>query len=111
MGSKTSVYIGCFTREYDVVAGRDPEIDLRYIATGTGSALLSNRLSWFYDFRGPSLTLDSACSSSLNAVHLGCQGLRMGEVSMVGSSVFKLCGLARGISTLTGLYIGYRWGV
>ncbi|OTB06091.1 hypothetical protein M426DRAFT_55767 [Hypoxylon sp. CI-4A] len=82
VGSKTSVHIGCFTREYDSVMARDPEIDLKYIATGTGTALLANRLSWFYDLRGPSLTLDSACSSSLNAVHLGCQALKSGEVNM-----------------------------
>lgn len=82
-GTATSVYIGCFTREYDGVMCRDPEVDLKYIATGTGTALLSNRLSWFYDLRGPSLTLDSACSSSLNAVHLACQGLKTGETNMV----------------------------
>ncbi|KAJ5595529.1 uncharacterized protein N7459_001737 [Penicillium hispanicum] len=82
VGSNASVHIGCFTREYDGVMCRDPEVDLKYIATGTGSALLSNRVSWFYDFRGPSLTLDSACSSSLNACHLAVQGLRSGESSM-----------------------------
>lgn len=83
VGSDTSVHIGCFSREYDVVVARDPEMDVKYATTGNGSAMLSNRLSWFYDFRGPSLTLDTACSSSLNATHLACQELRSGDVSMV----------------------------
>jgi acyl transferase domain-containing protein len=83
VGSDTSVHIGSSSHEYDVVLARDPEMDVKYAATGIGAALLSNRLSWFYDFRGPSLTLDTACSSSLNATHLACQGLRCGDVSMV----------------------------
>ncbi|KAN0087204.1 hypothetical protein V8E54_000892 [Elaphomyces granulatus] len=82
VGSDTSVHIGCFSHEYEVVVARDPEMDAKYAATGNGAALLSNRLSWFYDFRGPSMTLDTACSSSLNATHLACQGLKSGDVSM-----------------------------
>src|SRR5882762_8875331 len=50
VGSKTAVYVGCFTREYDSVVSRDPEVELKYLATGTGTSMLSNRLSWFYDF-------------------------------------------------------------
>ncbi|KAE9567271.1 Highly reducing polyketide synthase alt5 [Colletotrichum fructicola] len=91
VGSDTSVYIGCFTREYDGVITRDPELDLRYLATGTGTAMLSNRLSWFYDFHGASMTLDTACSSSLMACHLACNSLKMGESSMAivgGANLF-----------------------
>ena len=88
LGSNTSVHIGCFTREYDSIISRDPEVDLKYIATGTGTAMLSNRLSWFFDLRGPSMSLDTACSSSLTAAHLACQSLRLGEVSMVRNPSF-----------------------
>ena len=62
---------------------RDPEEQARYQATGTGSAMLANRLSWFFDFVGPSIVLDTAYSSSLNALHLGCEGLRRREPRMV----------------------------
>ncbi|KAF2725988.1 thiolase-like protein, partial [Polychaeton citri CBS 116435] len=41
--------------------------------------MLSNRLSYFFDLNGPSVSLDSACSSSAYAVHLACQSLRMSE--------------------------------
>jgi acyl transferase domain-containing protein len=65
------------------VLARDADIDLKYIATGTGTALLANRISWFYNFCGASLTLDKACSSSLTAAHLVVQGLRFGESSII----------------------------
>lgn len=79
--SKTGVFVGCFAKEYDTIFSRDPDYQPQYQASGTGSAMLSNRLSWFYDFRGPSITLDTACSSSLNALHLACQSLLIGESS------------------------------
>lgn len=41
----------------------------------------SNRISHFFDLRGPSFTSDTACSSSMVAVHLACQSLRAGETS------------------------------
>jgi acyl transferase domain-containing protein len=42
----------------------------------------SSRVSWFFDLKGPSATIDTACSSSMAALHLGCQGLRTGETEM-----------------------------
>lgn len=57
-----------------------------YYGTGTGSAIMSNRVSWFYDLKGPSISLDKACSSSMGALHLACQSLRTGESEMVNNS-------------------------
>ena len=50
-----------------------------YAATGNGQSMLSNRVSWFFDLRGPSMTIDTACSSSLYALHLACNSLKLGE--------------------------------
>ncbi|RMZ67076.1 polyketide synthase [Pyrenophora seminiperda CCB06] len=80
--SKTGVFVGCFAKEYDTIFSRDTDMQPKYQASGTGSAMLSNRLSWFYDLRGPSITLDTACSSSLNALHLACQSIRAKESTM-----------------------------
>ncbi|KAF2093095.1 fatty acid synthase S-acetyltransferase [Rhizodiscina lignyota] len=82
INSKTSVHVGCFTREYETVVSRDPEVELKYVSTGVGTAMLANRVSWFFDFHGPSITLDTACSSSLNAAHMACTSLKLREASM-----------------------------
>ena len=44
-----------------------------------GSA--ANRISYAFDLHGPSLTLDTMCSSSMVGVHLACNSLRSGETS------------------------------
>ena len=87
-GTKTSCYIGNFTNDYREMLFRDPESAPLYSLSGSGSELISNRISWFYDLRGPSFTLGTACSSSLVALHQGCQSLRTGESNMaiVGGS-------------------------
>nr|WNS47931.1 FunA [Talaromyces coalescens] len=78
-GSPTSVYLGVMTGDWHDVQMRDPESINRYFATGSSKAILSNRVSYFFDFRGPSMTIDTACSSSLAAVHLAVKSLRDGE--------------------------------
>ncbi len=40
---------------------------------------IANRVSYHFDFTGPSLTVDTACSASLSAIHLACESLRRGE--------------------------------
>lgn len=87
-GTNTSCYVGTFTTDYREMLLRDPESMPLYSMSGSGSEMISNRISWFYDLRGPSITVNSACSSSLVALHQGCQSLQTGEASMavVGGS-------------------------
>lgn len=80
-GTATSVYVGCMTNDYNNIQGRDIEMINRYHGTGSTPSILSNRVSYFFDFRGPSVTMDTACSSSLAAVHFAVQSLRSGESS------------------------------
>src|SRR5262245_33743401 len=78
-GSRTGVFIGMWTNDYEArMYGATSEIDL-YVTTGGGRYSASGRLSYVFDLRGPSLTLDTHFSSSLVAVHLACQSLRSGE--------------------------------
>ncbi|CAG8395028.1 unnamed protein product [Penicillium salamii] len=81
-GTMTSVYCGCFTGDYGDLANSDIYDAAPYQATGKGKAMLSNRVSWFFDLRGSSFTVDTACSSSLYALHLACQSLRLKESKM-----------------------------
>lgn len=87
-GSLTSCFVGNFSRDYYDLMDRDVDTAPLYSSTGNASAILSNRVSYFYDFKGPSVTLDTACSSSLVALHLACQSLRTGESkqSVVGAT-------------------------
>ncbi|EPE26251.1 Thiolase-like protein [Glarea lozoyensis ATCC 20868] len=86
--SSTSVFIGSFLGEYEKILGRDPQLSSKYKSSGAATSMLANRISWFYDLRGPSLAVDTACSSSMYAFHLACQSIRSGETEMgiVGGS-------------------------
>ncbi|KAL5355551.1 hypothetical protein BJX96DRAFT_170776 [Aspergillus floccosus] len=81
-GSDTAVYVGVMSADYTDLIGRDLETFPTYFATGTARSILSNRLSYFFDWHGPSLTLDTACSSSLIAMHQAVQTLRSGDSSL-----------------------------
>lgn len=59
---------------------KDPDYPQPYSMTGQGVTILSNRVSYVYNLTGPSLTLDTACSSSIYAAHMACRALASGEV-------------------------------
>lgn len=83
-GTDTGVYIGGFTQD-SLLLQMSP-LNRKKLSThsaaGASMTMLSNRLSYCYDFRGPSVSVDTACSSSLVAVHLACQALWKGECSL-----------------------------
>lgn len=83
-----AVFSGIFTKDYTEGMLRDIETLPRYYVTGTGTAMLANRISYFFDLNGPSLTVDTGCSTSLVALHLACQSIRAGESegALVGGS-------------------------
>ena len=78
-GGSVGVYVGSSTNDYSFLAVSDPTVAHPYAITGTSSSIIANRVSYFYDFHGPSVTVDTACSSSLVAMHQGVQALRNGE--------------------------------
>ncbi|MBV8965763.1 MAG: polyketide synthase, partial [Mycobacteriaceae bacterium] len=82
-GESVGVYIGSSLNDYSFLAMSDPTVAHPYAITGTASSIIANRVSYFYDFRGPSVAVDTACSSSLVAVHQGVQALRNGEADVV----------------------------
>src|SRR4029079_18651705 len=79
--SRTGVFVGGFMTD-NLLIHASPENRHRigtHSATASTLTMLSNRLSYFYDLRGPSVSVDTACSSSLVAIHLACQSLWSGE--------------------------------
>ena len=82
-GRDVGVFVGSSTNDYSYLAMMDPRTAHPYAITGTASSIIANRVSYFYDFRGPSVAVDTACSSSLVAVHQGVQALRTGQADVV----------------------------
>lgn len=81
-GSRTGVFIGISVNEYSHLQFDNPLTISSHSGTGSALSIAANRISYFFNFRGPSMAIDTACSSSLAAVHLACQSLRNGESSM-----------------------------
>ncbi|MBX9396491.1 acyltransferase domain-containing protein [Streptomyces sp. TRM72054] len=81
-GSDTGVFAGAIWHDYADLACGDTDGLSAHSATGRALNMIANRLSYVLGLRGPSLVLDSACSSSLLALHLACQSIRSGESSM-----------------------------
>ncbi|MCF6389659.1 polyketide synthase Pks13 [Mycobacterium sp. MBM] len=81
-GGDVGVYVGSSNNDYMFLAVADPTTAHPYAITGTTSSIIANRVSYFYDFRGPSESIDTACSSSLVAAHQGVRALRSGEIDM-----------------------------
>ncbi|MFD4293690.1 polyketide synthase Pks13 [Rhodococcus sp. NPDC058532] len=78
-GEQVGVFIGSSANDYQLLAVSDPVHAHPYALTGTSTSIVANRVSYFYDFRGPSVAMDTACSSSLVAVHQAVRSLRTGE--------------------------------
>src|SRR4051794_15560533 len=80
-GQRVGVFIGASAVDYQILQFADPSFEqiAEHTATGTGMAMVAGRIAHWFDFRGPSLVIDTAGSSSLVAVHLACQSLAAGE--------------------------------
>ena len=78
-GSRTGVFIGIAMSEYGMMLSADRGQTDGYAAAGTALCMASNRLSFTFGLQGPSLSLDTACSSALVALHLACQNIRAGQ--------------------------------
>ena len=78
-GESVGVYVGTSVMDYSYLAMSDPTVAHPYAITGTASSIVANRVSYFFDFHGPSVAVDTACSSSLVATHQAVQALRNGE--------------------------------
>jgi myxalamid-type polyketide synthase MxaD len=81
-GTQTGVFIGIATNDYGRLQWDDLDRIDAYAGTGNALSIAANRISYLFDFRGPSLAIDTACSSSLVAVHLACLSLRNCESTL-----------------------------
>ena len=100
-GTSTGVYLGSSNNDYGMLISADPAAAHPYALTGTSSAVVANRVSYAFDFRGPSVQVDTACSSSLVAVHQAVRGLRSGEADVA---------LAGGVNIMASPFVSTAFG-
>ena len=81
-GTRTGVYIGCSMSEAEEAHVSDIETNNGYALTGCSKSLFANRISYAFDFKGPSYILDTACSSGLLAFQNAVANIRSGEIDM-----------------------------
>ncbi|MHA0286052.1 type I polyketide synthase [Mycobacterium sp. C3-094] len=95
-GTDVGVFIGGFTLDYQLLQNQGRTSRFRFkphSATGMMMTMLANRISYAFDFRGPSMAVDTACSSSLVAVHLAAQSIWNGDCRLA---------LAGGVNIIVG---------
>jgi acyl transferase domain-containing protein/acyl carrier protein len=91
-GKATGVFVGISNNDYARLGTGEESNLCAWSGTGNALSIASNRISYFLDFKGPSLSIDTACSSSLVAVHQAIKSLRSGECDLA---------LAGGVNILT----------
>ena len=81
-GTRTAVLVGAETQEYGPKLASAPNGLEGHLVTGTAGSVASGRIAYTLGLEGAALTIDSACSASLVALHLGAQVLRLGEADL-----------------------------
>ncbi|KAI1425063.1 polyketide synthase [Xylaria sp. FL1777] len=81
-GSLTGTFAGSFIWDYRDVLMKDVDAPMMYTGSGTIASTLAGRVNWFYDFQGPALSCDTACSSSMVALHQAIVSLKARDCDM-----------------------------
>ena len=108
--SLTGVFVGLTHFDYQLVAIDSPAMEGPYGFTGSNFSMASGRIAYTLGIHGPALTVDSACSSGLLAVHMACRSLHEGEsdLALAGGASVALdprkaaAGSAQGMLSPTG---------
>ncbi|KAL9047183.1 MAG: hypothetical protein Q9214_000184, partial [Letrouitia sp. 1 TL-2023] len=78
-GSNTACFAGSFTADFQQMSFKEPDFRHSYAATGVDPGIISNRVNHVFNLKGPSITVNTACSSSVYAIHNACNALRNDE--------------------------------
>lgn len=88
-GSNTGVFIGVSSADYNGLLAQSAAG--AHDATGNAHSIMANRISYLFDFHGPSAPIDTACSSSLVAVHRAAKAILNGDCSIAVAGGVNLC--------------------
>ena len=78
-GKRVGVFVGVMWGQYELFGAAALAAKTPAVPTSS-HASIANRVSYFFDFHGPSIALDTMCSSSLTAIHLACEAIRSGQI-------------------------------
>ncbi|KAK0644424.1 lovastatin nonaketide synthase [Cercophora newfieldiana] len=78
-GSQTAVFVASFTADFQQMGFKEPSFRHSLAATGVDPGIISNRISHVFNLKGPSIVVNTACSSSVYAMHNACNALRNNE--------------------------------
>ncbi|WP_373283646.1 polyketide synthase Pks13 [Nocardia tenerifensis] len=90
-GAAVGMFVGSSTSDFMLISAlglsseQDPNVPASaqaYGIMGSSTGIIANRISYFFDFRGPSVTVDTACSSTIVAVHQAVRALRDGDADI-----------------------------
>lgn len=81
-GDSCGVYVGISSADYAYRFADDLGAIDSTVATGNTTSIAANRISYVFDLRGPSMAIDTACSSSMVAFHQACQSIQNGECAV-----------------------------
>ncbi|OJI89152.1 hypothetical protein ASPTUDRAFT_134297 [Aspergillus tubingensis CBS 134.48] len=80
-GERIGCYVGTFGEDWLQMSAKESQHSGGYIMTGHGDLMIANRVSYEYDFHGPSLVIKTGCSASLVALHEACRALQTGDAT------------------------------
>ncbi|XP_042673393.1 phthioceranic/hydroxyphthioceranic acid synthase-like [Centrocercus urophasianus] len=78
-GTKTGVFVGLMNRDFEIIRSKSVSEINHYVGTGTAMSIAANRVSFTFNLTGPSLTIDTACSSFLFALHYALRAMKSGD--------------------------------
>lgn len=83
-GSDTGVYLGISTNEYNMAHLHSGDLSKigPYSLTGSCFSTACGRVAYTFGFEGPCISVDTACSSTLSALHLACTAMQAGEADL-----------------------------
>lgn len=78
-GKNVGVFVSEFGNDYKELVAQNIESIQPHHTSGTAQCIVANRISYYYNFTGPSMTIDTACSGSLTTLHVACQSIYQGD--------------------------------